>query len=259
MMTDQKNSLVCRVDFEGSRKKVTVGCSEDGGKEVGSTVINLSNRSRAFSGRNKQRVADVIASNRPTMLDMIQVHVDVRQFCEHIVPQMAASVKMLRFRLCNDIDAADIKLLSASLTANAGRLELLMISVQSDSGCEKDNNGVRDAIAALCSAQPTIACLIVDGLDDSWAHAITYQPYALITELMRSSHPTQLCCISLPNTPIPTRTNLSCMEPVDPVKMETIKFLLEGGRAITNLNTHHATLHQFPRRPAEYELFPKIY
>jgi hypothetical protein len=193
--------------------------------------VDLRDRSRALSGRKLQLLTKVV--DLPvTSLQIVQHRVDMREFCALIMPVVAGSVKKLNFNGCGRLGVDDVALLSTALADNAAvRLMVLKLDVQ-------DRDGMGAAIAELCRAHPTITHLSIGQLDDSLRHG--GEPYALITELMRSA--TQLRRIELPNTPAPMRSNLRDMVPVDEAKMQSTLFAFERARYFANLHTHASDL-----------------
>jgi hypothetical protein len=181
-------------------------------------AVDLSHPARALSGGIMAQLAQLVHLAQRNWLCMNHLAVDMRQFCQLVVPHMA-NAQLLMFRFCNKLTALDIALLSATLSRYAVQLGTLVLAVQ-------DDDEVRGAIAALCFAHPSIQYLGVEGLDDSRADAISGQPYALITALMRSGAPTGLRIIGLEQTPVPTPAARLAMQPLDQDKVRNTQFFL---------------------------------
>jgi hypothetical protein len=164
------------------------------------------------------------------VLRVFQLAVDMSQFCQLVVPQLTR-IDVLVFHLCNDLDAADIELLSAALTRHAVKLQQLVVRVQ-------DDDDSRLAIASLFAAHPTIRELAVDNLDDSRRDVVTGQSYALIAALMRPTTPTRRL-IGLESTRVPTPAALRAIQPLDPEKLTSTQFYL-ANREFATLATYIA-------------------
>jgi hypothetical protein len=208
--------LVLMIDIESS--ELSLWCKDDC-KRPGEQILPMTMAGRHLSRNAMQQLASAIATNRPTKLSVHQLCVHMRPFCELVVPHMAGHVKALIFEVCGRLNAADVALLSATLTANAVRPQMLRIQVHDD-----ESDEMLDAVAALCcAAQPDLEYLIIDLLDDSSRHAVTGQRYALTNKLMSAA---SLRYIALPDTSQPTPDDLLAVHPVD--NINKIKFLFEG-------------------------------
>jgi hypothetical protein len=162
-------------------------------------------------------------------------------------------VNELVLNRCDRLSAADLALLSAALTAAGVCLTKLECAVQNTEG-----SGMSDAVAALCSAHPSIECLSLAGLDDSDHHPDTRQRYPLIAALVGSVEPTRLRQIRLPNTPPPPvdfdLLAIKAYEHQD--KVDTMFFTFEGSPNSATLYAH-ADAYSKPRSGSwfAYKLF----
>jgi hypothetical protein len=187
--------------------------------------VDLAYPARALSGGSMAQLAQLVHLSQRNWLCMNHLAVDMRQFCQLVVPHMT-NVEVLEFRFCNKLTALDIALLSATLSCYAVQLGTLVLAVQ-------DDDEVRGAIAALCFAHPSIRHVVVEGLDDSRADAISSQPYALITALLRSAAPTGLRIVDLEQTPVPTPAARLAMQPLDQDKLRNTQFFLRDRQFAT--------------------------
>jgi hypothetical protein len=229
-LSDGNRCLVGTVD-ENNRARLTVWSAkdcDDGIHDPYQHEMDLTDPARALSGQNMQQLADEIQNRRPTWLRLHQLSIDMTQFCQTIVPQMAG-VEVLMFHACNSLNAADIEQLSAALASH--EVKLLQLSIQ-----VSDDDEARNMTAALCATQPAIQCLAADGLDDSRPDATTGEPYVLTAALLRSAAPTRQL-IGLEHTRVPTTADLLAMQPLDQEKLRCTQFYLANGE-FADLTTH---------------------
>ncbi len=150
--------------------------------------------SRVLPESATQSLIREAASRQPTCLTVGMLRVDMRQFCQVIVPQLPVSVTTLMFVACQHLTADEIALLSEALTSSG--LHLFALGFRAE-----NTRAARAAIVALCEAHTSLANLSLDGFDDSQRSGGT--PYALCAALNRT--PTGLRKLSLNITPRPHR------------------------------------------------------
>lgn len=185
---------------------------------------------RLLSGPHLQAIADAIDRDQPARLELQQTSFDMDQFCSVVVPRMAG-VRALVLRRCNQLSAAALARLSAALTNAGVRLSALECAVDGHTS---------DAVAALCRAHPSIERLCLPGLDDSDYHPDTRTRYTLIAALVRSTAPTLLRRIGLPDTPPPLHFDLfgGIRAPQFEDKVAEMLFSFEGRPLLANLHEH---------------------
>jgi hypothetical protein len=241
-----------RLFAEFASARLTVCCTADIDPRLPQpVVVNFTHSIRALSGPKMQALADAIERHQPQQLRLQQLRVNMREFCSLVVPRMVGVNELVLYQ-CDRLSAADLALLSAALTAAGVCLTTLECAVQNAEG-----SGMSDAVAALCSAHPSIECLSLPGLDDSDHHPDTRQRYPLIAALVGSVEPTRLRQIRLPNTPPPVDFHLLAIKAYEHQdKVDTMFFTFEGSPNSATLYAH-ADAYSKPRSGSwfAYELF----
>ncbi len=134
---------------------------------------------RALTEAALRQLCEEAMQRQPHMLHIMRLRVNMRQFCELIVPHLLASgIEALAFEDSPRFTVDDVALLSEALVEHGVQLRTLMLPTQ-------NTRAMRGALVRLCATQAKLEYLVIDGFDDSRRHA--GEPYALVAELIRTS------------------------------------------------------------------------